>query len=90
MILTEENQSTWRKTCPSATLSAKNLIRIGLDLNSGLHGDKSGSLSDDTARRWSTKGQKEINKLKEISNYRLRKEKKYFLSLKERVIKHYF
>jgi hypothetical protein len=36
MILTGENRSTWRKTCPSATLSTTNYTWIDLGVNPGL------------------------------------------------------
>jgi len=34
MIVTGQNPNTWRKTCPSATLSIINPPQIGLRLNS--------------------------------------------------------
>jgi hypothetical protein len=40
MILTGENGCTWRKTCPSATLSARNPTWTGLRLNLGLQGER--------------------------------------------------
>jgi len=36
MILTKENQSTWRKTCPIATLSTTDCIWTALESNLGL------------------------------------------------------
>ena len=38
MIVTGQNLSTWRKTCPNATLSTTNPPQIGLRLNSGHQG----------------------------------------------------
>jgi hypothetical protein len=32
-MITQDNQSTWRKTCPIATLSSKNPTRTGVELN---------------------------------------------------------
>ena len=40
IILTGENQSTWRKTCPSAVLSTINPTWTGLGSNTGLCGDR--------------------------------------------------
>jgi hypothetical protein len=40
MILTGENQRTWRKICPSATLSTTNPIWIDTGMNLGLHGER--------------------------------------------------
>jgi len=40
MIMLGENQSTHRKTCPSATLSTTNPACTGLGLNPGLHSDR--------------------------------------------------
>jgi len=39
MILTKENQSTWRKTCPIATLSTTDCIWTTLESNLGLLSD---------------------------------------------------
>jgi len=36
IIMTRENQITWRKTCPNATLSTINPTKIGLGLKLGL------------------------------------------------------
>jgi hypothetical protein len=38
MILTGENQRTWRRTCPSATLSTANTTWKDLGANLGFHG----------------------------------------------------
>jgi hypothetical protein len=35
-----QKQSTWRKTCPSTTLSTTNHTWAGLRLNSGLHDER--------------------------------------------------
>lgn len=40
MVLTGENQSTQRSTCPTATLSTTNLARTGLGSNLDLHGKR--------------------------------------------------
>jgi hypothetical protein len=40
MILTGENQSTWIKTCPIATVSTTNPTWPALGLNPGLYGDR--------------------------------------------------
>jgi hypothetical protein len=40
MILTEENRSTRRKTCPRVTLSTKNLIWSDLELQADLQRDR--------------------------------------------------
>jgi len=40
MIVTGENRSTRRKTCPSANLSATNLLRTGLKSHPSLRGDR--------------------------------------------------
>ena len=40
MILTQENGSTWRKTCQAVILSVTNPTRSGLESNPGLHGER--------------------------------------------------
>jgi hypothetical protein len=40
MILAQKNLRTWRKTCPSATLSTTNPTWINPSANLGLHGDR--------------------------------------------------
>jgi hypothetical protein len=40
MILTGENRNTWAETCPSATLPTTNPIRIDLEFNPGLQGER--------------------------------------------------
>jgi hypothetical protein len=40
MILTRENQRTWRKTCPSAILSTTNPTWPDPSVNPGLHGER--------------------------------------------------
>jgi hypothetical protein len=40
MIMTNENQSTWRRTCLSATSSTTNLTQTGLWWNPGLRGER--------------------------------------------------
>ena len=40
MKLTGENRSTWRKTCPSATLSTTNPTWIDPELKPGLRGER--------------------------------------------------
>jgi hypothetical protein len=37
ILMTGENQRTWRKTCPSSTLSTTNPTWIDLGVNPGLH-----------------------------------------------------
>jgi len=51
MILTEENGSTGKKPCLSATLPNTNLTRTGLVLNPGLRAERpvTDHLSHDTA-----------------------------------------
>jgi hypothetical protein len=51
MILTEENRRTWRKTCPSATLSTTNSTWIDPSANPGLSGERKATnpLSHSTA-----------------------------------------
>jgi hypothetical protein len=39
MILIGENQTTWRKTCPSVTSSTTNPTRTDQGANTGLHGE---------------------------------------------------
>jgi hypothetical protein len=54
-ILTGENRSTLRKTCPNGALSTTNLTWIGFGLNPGLRGGTSvtNRLIRDTALKWS-------------------------------------
>jgi hypothetical protein len=40
ITMTGENRRTWRKTCPSATLSTTNPTWAALGANSALHGEK--------------------------------------------------
>jgi hypothetical protein len=57
MILTGENRSTGRETCPSATLSTTNPTWIDLKSNLGLRGERPAidSLSHGTALFWNRK-----------------------------------
>jgi hypothetical protein len=50
MILTRENQSALRKTCPSASLSTTDSPLICLNPNPGLGGEKPGTKRQNTAR----------------------------------------
>jgi hypothetical protein len=43
IILTGENQRTWRKTCPSPTLSTTNLTWIDMGTNVGLCSERPGA-----------------------------------------------
>jgi hypothetical protein len=53
MILVEENESTWRKPCPSATLFTTNPTWTGIGLNSGLY-SQIHSIPKIIQHRWKT------------------------------------
>ena len=67
MILTGENRSTGRKTCPSATLSTTNLTSTELGLNPGLsdYRPATNRLSHDTA----LKQEFHLNNIYKFSSY---------------------